>query len=121
VGSAPLGKFSTPLLFLTGYKSFDLIRSAWKRSVLIVRPLQFHDRSLATRERNVKRGPFGNLIPGSRIGGRAAVPHGEDLVGSAEATIVCGLRDFIGFHLIPPPVAAHGRRLAGATQRVLLE
>jgi hypothetical protein len=25
-----------------GYKSFDLIRSAWKRFVLIVQPLQFH-------------------------------------------------------------------------------
>jgi hypothetical protein len=26
-----------------GYKSVDLIRSAWKRFVLIVQPLQFHD------------------------------------------------------------------------------
>jgi hypothetical protein len=43
VGSAPFRKFSTLLLFSTGYKSVDLIRSAWKRSVLIVRPLQFHD------------------------------------------------------------------------------
>ena len=25
-----------------GYKSVDLIRSAWKRFVLIVQPLQFH-------------------------------------------------------------------------------
>ena len=28
----------------TGCKSVDLIRSAWKRLVLIVQPLQFHDR-----------------------------------------------------------------------------
>jgi hypothetical protein len=26
-----------------GYKAVDLIRSAWKRFVLIVQPLQFHD------------------------------------------------------------------------------
>jgi DNA invertase Pin-like site-specific DNA recombinase len=42
-GSEPLGKFPTLLLFSTGYKSVDLIRSAWKRFVLIVQPLQFHD------------------------------------------------------------------------------
>ena len=27
-----------------GLQKVDLIRSAWKRSVLIVQPLQFHDR-----------------------------------------------------------------------------
>jgi hypothetical protein len=42
VGSEPFGKFSTLLLFSTGYKSVDLIRSACRRFVLIVRPLQFH-------------------------------------------------------------------------------
>ena len=42
VGSEPFGKFSTILLFSTGYKSVDLLRSAWKRFVLIVQPLQFH-------------------------------------------------------------------------------
>ncbi len=42
-GSALLEKFSTLLLFSTGYKSVDLIRSALKRSVLIVQPLRFHD------------------------------------------------------------------------------
>ena len=41
-GSEPFGKFSTLLLFSTAYKSVDLIRSAWKRFVLIVQPLQFH-------------------------------------------------------------------------------
>jgi hypothetical protein len=41
-GSEPFGKFSTLLLFSMGYKSIDLIRSAWKRFVLIVQPLQFH-------------------------------------------------------------------------------
>ena len=30
------------LLLSTGYKSVDLIRSAWRRFVLIVQPLQFH-------------------------------------------------------------------------------
>jgi hypothetical protein len=30
VGSEPLGKFSTILYSSTGYKSVDLIRSAWK-------------------------------------------------------------------------------------------
>jgi hypothetical protein len=29
VGSEPFGKFSTVLLFSTGYKSVDLIRSVW--------------------------------------------------------------------------------------------
>ena len=29
-------------LFSTGYKSVGMIRSAWKRFVLIVQPLQFH-------------------------------------------------------------------------------
>jgi hypothetical protein len=43
VGSEPFGKCSTLLLFSAGYKSVDLIRSAWKRFVLIVQPLQFHD------------------------------------------------------------------------------
>ena len=42
-GSEPFGKFSTLLYSSTGYKSVDLIRSAWKRFVLIVQPLQFHD------------------------------------------------------------------------------
>ena len=42
VGSEAFGEFCTLLLFSTGYKSVDLIRSAWKRSVLIVQPLQFH-------------------------------------------------------------------------------
>jgi hypothetical protein len=42
VGSEPFAKFYTLLLFSTGYKSVDLIRSAWKRFVLIVQPLQFH-------------------------------------------------------------------------------
>jgi hypothetical protein len=41
-GSEPFAKFSTLLLFSTGYKSVDLIRSAWKRFVLIVQPSQFH-------------------------------------------------------------------------------
>ncbi len=47
VGSEPFAKFSTLLLFPTGYKSVDLIRSAWKRSVLIVQPLQFHDSTVS--------------------------------------------------------------------------
>jgi hypothetical protein len=42
-GSEPFAKFSTLLFFSAGYKSIDLIRSAWKRFVLIVEPLQFHD------------------------------------------------------------------------------
>jgi hypothetical protein len=42
VGSEPLGKFSTLLLFSTGYRTVDLICSAWKRFVRIVQPLQFH-------------------------------------------------------------------------------
>jgi hypothetical protein len=42
VGSEPFAKLHTLLLFSTGYKSVDLIRSAWKRFVLIVQPLQFH-------------------------------------------------------------------------------
>ncbi len=41
-GSEAFRKFSTLLLFSTGYKSVDLIRSAWKRFVLIVQLLQFH-------------------------------------------------------------------------------
>jgi hypothetical protein len=45
VGSAPLGKFSTLLLFSKPCKSVDLIRSALKRLVLILQPLQFHDSS----------------------------------------------------------------------------
>jgi hypothetical protein len=40
--SEPFGKLCTLLLFSAGYKSLDLIRSAPKRSVLIVQPLQFH-------------------------------------------------------------------------------
>jgi hypothetical protein len=40
--SEAFAKVSTLLLFATGYKSVDLIRSAWKRFVLIVQPLQFH-------------------------------------------------------------------------------
>src|SRR5260370_38549697 len=47
VGSEPFAKFSTLLLFPTGYKSVALIRSAWKRSVLIVQPLQFHDSTVS--------------------------------------------------------------------------
>jgi hypothetical protein len=35
--------------FPTGYKSVDLIRSAWKRFVLIVQPLQFHDNATSIR------------------------------------------------------------------------
>jgi hypothetical protein len=42
-GSEPFRKFSTLLLFSAGDKSVDLIRSAWKRFILIVQPLQFHD------------------------------------------------------------------------------
>jgi hypothetical protein len=42
VGFEPFGKFSTLLLFSTGYKSVDLIRSVWDPFVLIVQPLQFH-------------------------------------------------------------------------------
>jgi len=42
VGSEPFAKFSTLLLFPTGHKSIELIRSAWKWFVLIVQPLQFH-------------------------------------------------------------------------------
>jgi hypothetical protein len=45
-GSAPFGKSTTLFLFPTVYKSVDLIRSTWKRSVLIVQPLQFHDKML---------------------------------------------------------------------------
>jgi len=41
-GSEPFAKFATLLFFSTGYKSVDLIRSALKRFVLIVQPLQFH-------------------------------------------------------------------------------
>jgi hypothetical protein len=41
--SEAFAKFSTLLLFSMGYKAVDLIRSAWKRFVLIVQPLQFHD------------------------------------------------------------------------------
>jgi hypothetical protein len=41
-GSEPFTKFSTLLLFSTGYKSVDLTRSTWKRFVLIVQPLHFH-------------------------------------------------------------------------------
>ena len=41
-GSEPFGKFSTVLFFSLGYKSLDLTRSAWRRFVLIVQPLQFH-------------------------------------------------------------------------------
>jgi hypothetical protein len=37
-----------------GYKSVDLIRSAWKRFVLIVQPLQFHY-SLGPSTRPVRR------------------------------------------------------------------
>jgi hypothetical protein len=48
-GSEPFGKFSTLLLFSTGYKSVDLIRSVWKRFVLIVQPLQFHDSLVKSR------------------------------------------------------------------------
>jgi hypothetical protein len=40
--SEPFAKFSTVLLFSADYKSVDLIRSAWKRFVLIMQPLQFH-------------------------------------------------------------------------------
>src|SRR5882724_11961649 len=43
VGSEPFAKFPTLPLFSAGYKSVDLIHSAWKRFVLIVQPLQFHD------------------------------------------------------------------------------
>jgi hypothetical protein len=42
-GSEPFRKFPTLLLFAVGYKSVDMIRSAWKRFVLIVQPLRFHD------------------------------------------------------------------------------
>src|SRR6266567_7682408 len=41
-GSEPFGKFCTVLLFSTGYKRGDVIRSACTRFVLIVQPLQFH-------------------------------------------------------------------------------
>jgi hypothetical protein len=39
-GSERFAKFSSLLLSSTGYKSVDLIRSAWKRFVLILQPLQ---------------------------------------------------------------------------------
>jgi hypothetical protein len=41
-GSEPFAKFSTLFLFSMVYKSVVLIRSAQKRFVLIVQPLQFH-------------------------------------------------------------------------------
>ena len=63
-GSEPFGEFSTLFYFSTGYKSVDLIRSAWKRFVLIVQPLQFHyirdDRS------NLNRVPLRLGISASR-------------------------------------------------------
>jgi hypothetical protein len=37
-GSEAFAKFCTLLLFSTGYKSVDLLRSAWKRFVLIMQP-----------------------------------------------------------------------------------
>jgi len=45
----PFGKFSTLLLFPTGYKSVDLIRGSYKTSALNVELLQFYYRGFSSR------------------------------------------------------------------------
>jgi hypothetical protein len=64
-GSEPFAKFSTLLLFSTGYKSDDLIRCAWKRCVLIVQPLQFHDNATYLSHNYLENAGLGHCGVGS--------------------------------------------------------